>query len=296
MIVRVLGSAAGGGLPQWNCGCVNCRGARAGRLAPRSQSSLAVSGDGERWWLINVSPDVAQQIESFPPLQPQGTRGTPIAGMLLTDANVDHIGGLAILRQAGPHAFRVLSSAVVRDIALQQPAFIPFAESPHAWEVLPFGTRIDLDGRLSAEAIPVHGTTPGYAGRRALTGAVVAIAVVDRTNGKRLLAAPVYAELDAALRAAIAASDVAFLDGSFFFEDELAAYDVAAKAARRLGHLPVGAPDGSLPALRSLTEGRRLIFTHLNNTNPLVDENSAEAQRARDAGFEIASDGLQLEL
>ncbi|MBV8283580.1 MAG: pyrroloquinoline quinone biosynthesis protein B, partial [Candidatus Eremiobacteraeota bacterium] len=127
MILRILGSAAGGGVPQWNCACGNCAAARTGKAPRRTQSGAAVSADGNRWILLNCSPDIGAQIEAYDALLPKAVRETPIDGMLLTDANVDHIGGLAVLRQSGTHRFVVRSSAVVRDIATAQPAFAPFA-------------------------------------------------------------------------------------------------------------------------------------------------------------------------
>ncbi len=291
MIVRVLGSAAGGGVPQWNCACPHCAAARRGAIPRRSQSSLAVSGDGAVWWLVNVSPDVAQQIEAYEPLHPRQTRGTPIAGILLTDANVDHMGGLAVLRQTGALGFTLWSSGVVREIARGQPAFAPFASDPHRWHV--FGDeRHDLDAHLSARAFAVTGTTPGYDGRRTAPGAVVAIEIGERASGATLLAAPVFGDVDEPLRAALARADVAFIDGSFYVEDELAAHGVAGKGASRLGHLPVAGPHGSRHRLGDLAARTRILYTHLNNTNPLVDSASREAGETRDAGFEVAADGL----
>ncbi len=291
MIVRVLGSAAGGGVPQWNCACDSCAAARRGSIPRRSQSSFAVSGDGASWWLVNVSPDIAQQIETFEPLQPREARGTPIAGILLTDANVDHMGGLAVLRQTGARGFTLWSSGVVRDVALRQLAFAPFALAPHAWHV--FGDEpCELDARLSVRAFAVPGTTPGYDGRRALAGAVVALEITDRASDSRFLAAPIFGEIESPFGDALGAADVAFVDGSFYREDELEAHGVPGKSARRLGHLPVDGPDGSRERLASFAARTRIAYVHLNNTNPLVDPASSEARETRDAGFEIAYDGL----
>jgi pyrroloquinoline quinone biosynthesis protein B len=283
-------------LPQWNCGCANCSAARSGRIAKRTQSSFAVSGDGSTWWLVNVSPDVAQQIEAYEPLQPRGVRGTPIAGMLLTDANVDHIGGLAVLRQSGGDGFAVWSTDVVRAIAIAQPAFAPFAEQPHRWNAFEGRVEYALDERLVMSAVALAGTTPGYAGRERLAGAVVGIAIADRVTGGRLLAAPVFGAVDDALLAAVDAADAALIDGSFFADDELAEAGIPGKAARRLGHLPVGGGDGSLATLAPFARTTRLIYAHLNNTNPLVDPRSVEANEARARGFEIAEDAMTFTL
>ncbi len=293
MIVRVLGSAAGGGVPQWNCSCPNCRAARAGERPRRTQSSFALSADGERWWLVNVSPDVAAQIESYLPLQPRGVRGTPLSGMLVTDANVDHLGGLAVLRQTGDHAFTLYSSATVRAIAQRQSAFAPFVEAPHRWESVAPGGEFDLEAALRVRAVAVEGLTPGYDGRRAVADAVLAFAVEDRTTGGRVLFAPVFAAWSEPLREQTERAAIAFLDGSFWSDEELGGIGVA-KSARSLGHLPVGGPAGSLAASRGAAARR--VFVHLNNTNPLLDPASPQARELEGDGGAVAVDGLQFEL
>jgi len=301
VIVRVLGSAAGGGVPQWNCACTNCAAARTGAQPRRSQSSLAVSADGDRWVLLNVSPDVAGQIEAHPPLQPRGVRGTPIASILLTDANVDHIGGLVTLRQAGDHRFTVRSSAIVREIATAQPAFAPFARAPHRWLAADAGALPAADGdpigaELRVRAIPVPGLTPGFAGREALRGAVTAYALTS-ASGATLVFAPVFAAIDATLAAEIRAADVVFLDGSFFTDDEMIATGVGDKYATALGHAPLTGPAGSLATLATCElGGRRCFVTHVNNTNPILDAGSAAAATLAQHGIAIATDGLVLEL
>lgn len=301
MIVRVLGSAAGGGMPQWNCACANCSAAREGRRPRRTQSSVAVSGDGARWLLLNCSPDVAAQIEACAPLHPAPPRVTPIAGMLVTDANVDHLGGLAVLRQHGERGFVVRSSRVVRAIAVVQPAFAAFTRPPHRWLEAPLGTPCDADGdddpvgsQLTVRAIPVPGTTPGYDGRRSIRGAVVAYEIADRRSDNRLLFAPVFAEIDETLEGSLRSASVAILDGSFYSDDELVAQGLASKRARSLGHLPVGGAGGTLERLRGVKT--RVIFTHLNNSNPMLDPDSLAAARVRELGAEIAFDGMELTL
>lgn len=295
MIVRVLGSAAGGGVPQWNCGCANCAAARSGRSARRSQSSFAISANGDAWWLVNVSPDVAQQIDAFPPLQPRAVRDTPIRGFLITDANVDHLGGLGVLRQAGTHRFALYSSDAIRSIARTQPAFAPFLEPPHTWHAVTRHAPFALSDRLQVCVVAVAGATPGYDGRRRLADAVVAYEIRDTESGGTALFAPVFAALDAPLRAAIARSHVAFLDGSFWSDDELAALGVP-KPAQSLGHLPVGGDSGSLRALGELPQRIRIGYAHLNNTSPLLDPDSPAARAVADAGIFVAADGMQFTL
>jgi pyrroloquinoline quinone biosynthesis protein B len=298
--IRVLGSAAGGGVPQWNCACTHCSATRAGAAPRRTQSSIAFSVDDAAWYLLNVSPDVAAQIEDSEFLLPPSPRGTPIAGMLFTDANVDHMGGLAVLRQQGSHAFRLWSSEPVRSLAASQVAFAAFTRPPHDWTAVtldgtplaardesePFGSTLDV------RPVSVPGTLPGYAGRGAAEGAVVAYACEDRVTGMRVLFAPVFAALDDALLREIARADVAFLDGSFYSDDELAAPGFRNRSARALGHMPVGGVDGSLVALRHL--GNRRIYTHVNNTNPMLDPESPAAQAVAEAGAELAFDGTEI--
>ncbi|MDB5043125.1 MAG: pyrroloquinoline quinone biosynthesis protein PqqB [Candidatus Eremiobacteraeota bacterium] len=292
MIVRVLGSAAGGGVPQWNCNCVNCAAARRGDAPPRSQSSFAISADGDAWWLINVSPDVAGQIEAFPPLQPRERRGTPIAGMLLTDANVDHLGGLAVLRQSHPRGFEIYSSEIVRTIATAQPAFAAFGRAPHRWNTVltePFA----LDGgALRVTPLPVPGLTPGFAGRDQTRGAVLAFHVESSAGGGSILFAPVFAAIDPELAAAIDAADVVLLDGSFWSEDEMRDAGLGDKTARGLGHLPLDGVSGSLTAIAG--RRNRRIFVHLNNSNPVLDPASPQARAVLAAGAEVAFDGMEI--
>ena len=301
MIIRVLGSAAGGGVPQWNCACANCTAVRDGRRPLRTQSSFALSADGERWYLVNISPDIAFQIERYAPLQPRSTRGTPIAGVLLTDANVDHLGGLAIVRQQGDHRFVIRSSAVVRDIAVRQPAFAPFADLPHRWSVVEDGAACaaEYDGDPIGEALEVRalfvpGLTPGFDGRHATPGAVVGYDVHDRRSGGRAVFAPVFSGMNGALNAALERADVAFLDGSFFSDDELPGLGLGEKTARALGHQPAGGADGTLAAVAAFKNRR--IFAHLNNTNPMLDPDSPAALAVAETGAEVAYDGMELRL
>jgi pyrroloquinoline quinone biosynthesis protein B len=173
--------------------------------------------------LLNCSPDVAVQIEGFPPLHPSQPRGTPLTGMLFTDANVDHLGGLAVLRQGGAGGFVVRSSGVVRAIAIAQPAFASFASPPHRWLEAPLDAQCKAEGdedivgnRLSVRALAVSGTTPGYDGRRSVCGAVVAYEIAERGRAGALLFAPVFSAIDGALARAVTSASVAFLDGSFY--------------------------------------------------------------------------------
>jgi pyrroloquinoline quinone biosynthesis protein B len=211
--------------------------------------------------------------------------------MLLTDANVDHLGGLAVLRQTHPAGFELYSSDVVRRIATAQAAFSAFAEPPHRWHSVhePFAL---AGGALRVTPLPVPGLTPGYAGRERTRGAVVAYRVEEPASRASVLFAPVFDAIDDALATALAGVDVAFLDGSFWSDDEMENAGLDIKHARSLGHLPVGGDDGSLATIAGLRNRR--IYTHVNNSNPLLDPASPAARALRDAGAELAFDGLEI--
>jgi pyrroloquinoline quinone biosynthesis protein B len=294
VIFRILGSAAGGGVPQWNCACANCTAARDGSAPRRTQSGAAVSADNKRWLLLNCSPDVAAQIESFAPLGPRAVRDTPIDGIVFTDANVDHLGGLSALRQTGDHRFVVRSSSIVRELATAQTAFAQFSRHPHRWDALcdeqwcdPLDECDVVGHGLKVRGFAVPGTTPGYAGRRDEPGAVVAYEIGTLDSDATVLFAPVFSGIDDRLFEAIARARVAFLDGTFYSDDEMIAGGLMRKSARQLGHQPIGA---TLERLRGLKT--RIVFTHVNNSNPVLDSNSTAAAYVRRTGAEIAYDGM----
>lgn len=301
MRVRVLGSAAGGGLPQWNCGCPNCVRARAGDpdVPPRSQPSLAVSADGARWSLLNASPDVRTQLAAFPALHPRpGTRDLPLDTVVVTNADLDHVLGLLILREALPH--RIASTAWVRDGVLEHNAAWRLLEP--AWGAVKLDQPFPLDrgGRLEARLFPVPGKVPGWLGALATNHpeATTGLRVTDTGSGRRLVFAPGLRSLDEGTRAELEAADLAFVDGTFFRERELAASRPGAPEATAMGHLPISGPQGSLEGLGELVHrrGSRILYIHLNNTNPVLDARSAEARSILDAGLGIAADGAELEL
>jgi pyrroloquinoline quinone biosynthesis protein B len=293
--IRVLGSSAGGGLPQWNCGCARCARARAGALAARAQPSLAVSADGARWSLLNASPDVREQLARFAPLHPRaGTRDIALDTIVLTNADLDHALGLLVLRESLPH--RIVSTPWVRDALLEHGS--PWRLLEPAWGVAKLDQPVSLDreARLEARLFPVPGKVPTWLAERASNHpeATAALRVTDLRTGRRLVYAPGVARLDPGTRAELEAADVAFFDGTFFAADELSATRPGAPDAHAMGHVPIAE---SLPLLAEIARsGRRVLYTHLNNTNPVVDANSPEAEQVRRAGLEIAADGLELSL
>ncbi len=295
MRVHILGSAAGGGFPQWNCNCVNCRGLRTGsiRAKARTQCSVAVSADGSRWALLNASPDLRTQFFSFPELQPKGNvRESPIEAVLLSDAELDHITGLLSLRESQP--IRLYCTPQVFDwVFASNPIFSALIRSERFTVMQVEDRKVEaLGGGLGFEAISVTGKVPTYVTNPPTncTGAVVAYKLIDSRAGSSLLYVPAIKEVHEAALAAAADCDCLMFDGSFWTDDEMELRGTGARTALSMGHIPISGPHGSLARLSDLRI--RKIYTHINNTNPILDENSPERREVESAGWEIAEDGM----
>ena len=282
--IHILGSAAGGGLPQWNCACANCVAARTGKIAPQTQSSIAISGDAEKFrgcFLINASPDLAQQIESMPRLQPRspaaaGLRNTPIAGVLLTNPDIDHALGLLLLRQQ--ELPQVIYAADETRTALEWIESVLAKFGGIEWRTINAEFQ-SLSDRIDFRTIELPRS--------------VAFQFRDDTSGATALFAPSVGELTDKLRDAVHTSDVVLFDGTFWSDDELAAVRPGARSAREMNHLSIR--DGSLDFLRQ-SPARRKIYTHINNTNPILMPGTRERAQVEQAGIEIARDGLEIVL
>ena len=294
----VLGAAAGGGFPQWNCRCRVCALAWAGdaRVKPRSQASLAVSGDGEHWILLNASPDLRGQIQATPLLQPQATpRGSPIRAVLLTGAEIDQTAGLLSLRER--QSFALFATAQTLAALEANPMFGVLAADVVARKAVAANERFALPGGLEAElfmvpgkvALYLEGSDPVLAGE---SGANVGVEIVFA--GKRLVYVPGAADVTADMRIRLARADAVLFDGTLFADDEMIASGTGTKTGRRMGHMPLNGADGTIAALRGL-KGRR-ILTHINNTNPILIEGSDERRKVEAAGFEVAEDGMEIVL
>lgn len=297
MKLRVLGSCAGGGLPQWNCGGPNSVRARAGDpdVPPRTQPSLAISADGARWSILNASPDVRQQLAAFPGLHPRpGTRDVPLDTVVLTSAELDHALGLLVLREA--LSYRILSTAWVRSALLEHNAAWRLLEPAWGAAALDTPVALDRDGELEARFFPVAPKVPTWLRDLAKPHpeTTTGLRITERRTGARLAFVPGTASLDSATLAELAAADCRFVDGTFFTADELRTLRPGAPDATAMGHLPITGPDSSLATLAELPG--RTFYIHMNNTNPLLDAASPETARVRRAGVEIASDGLEIEL
>ena len=295
MRLRVLGSAAGGGSPQWNCGCPVCAAVRAGAGVPRTQSSVAVSADGSRWFLINASPDVRTQVEAFPALHAHGDRTTPLQAVLLTDAELDHTLGLLMLREAGH--LTLYATPAVQKTLYDGSGVLRTLERycPVEWRAVVPGTGIQLADGLSCRAFDVPTTKRDRFGLGTTDGRVVGYRLTDHRTGGTLVHLPGVQTLTAEVRAEITGCDCLLIDGTCWRDDELVRLGLSAKTSRDMGHLPIDGPDGSLAQLPAVGV-RRTIFVHMNNTNPVLLDNSPERRIVADRGVEVAVDGLEVEV
>jgi pyrroloquinoline quinone biosynthesis protein B len=294
--LRVLGSAAGGGSPQWNCGCPVCAAVRARPGLTRTQSSVAVSVDRRRWFLINASPDVRTQIEAFPGLHPHaGDRTTPVAAVLLTDAELDHTLGLLLLREA--RALCVYATPAVHKTLSDGSGMLRTLERYCAveWRAVVPDADVSLADGLSCRAFDVPTTKQARFDLGVDHGRVVGYRLTDERSGGTLVYLPGMQAMTPALRAVIEGCDCLLIDGTCWRDDELIRLGLAHKTSREMGHLPINGPDGTLAQLPSLGVGR-VIFVHMNNTNPILLADTPERRIVKDSGMEVAMDGLEVEV
>jgi pyrroloquinoline quinone biosynthesis protein B len=310
MIIKVLGSGAGGGFPQWNCNCHNCVAVRTGTpgFKARTQSSLAVSRDGASWVLLNASPDLRQQIERTPALHADkklGLRHSPIKAAVLTNGDVDHIIGLINLREAQP--FSVYGTRRVLDILKSNSVFHVLAEPTVPRIELPLGSPVPIKGAgtdlgLTVEAFAVPGKVALYledptAGKGLGTqeGDTIGLKVTDAASKTSFFYIPGCAEIDQTLAKRLKGASVVFFDGTLFTDDEMIEQGLLNKTGARMGHISMSGPSGSIAAFSKLGVGR-LIYVHINNSNPALDENSAARKTIEGAGWEVGYDGLEVRL
>ena len=294
----ILGAAAGGGFPQWNCFCSVCRLAWAGdpRVKPRTQSSLSVSADGHHWVLLNASPDLRSQLQATPALHPRREpRDSPIATVVLTGAEVDQTAGLLTLRERQP--FALCATAETLSAITANPMFSVLAPDVVSRHTIATGKPFTLPGGIDAELFTVPGKVPLY-----LEDNNPELAREDGGNvgielsagSDRLLYVPGAAALTPALAARLKRADIIFFDGTLFSDDEMIASGTGTKTGRRMGHMPIDGQDGSLAALANIKARR--IYIHINNTNPILIDGSPERRKVTAAGWEIAEDGMRIEL
>jgi pyrroloquinoline quinone biosynthesis protein B len=292
----VLGAAAGGGFPQWNCNCDVCRLAWAGdkRVRPRTQASLAVTSDGRRWTLVNASPDLRAQIQATPQLHPrEAARASPIAAVVLTGAEIDQTAGLLSLRERSP--FLLYATAATLAAISDNPMFGVLSTDVVTRRAITPGERFALASGIEAELFIVPGKLPLYLEGddpdiKSETGANVGVELCDGRS--RIAYVPGAAAVTPVLRERLGRADVLLFDGTLFADDEMIRTETGKKSGRRMGHLPINGPDGSLAALAGLSSRR--IFVHINNTNPLLVDGSPERARVAAAGWEVAEDGMEI--
>jgi pyrroloquinoline quinone biosynthesis protein B len=294
MQALVLGAAAGGGFPQWNCGCANCALARAGdaRALPRTQASVAVSA-GQGWLLVGASPDLRQQILANPELAtPAGTRDSPIAGVVLVSADVDGIAGLLVLREQ--HRFRLFAPASILAVLAANGVFQSLDPALVERVETAAGVAVDTGTGLSLTLLAMPGKIPLYQEDRGAEAAEAAITYAARVEGggRVCVVAPACAQITPAVLADLADADTLFFDGTLFRDDEMIAAGLGWKTGQRMGHVSVSGPDGALAWLAALRA--RKIFFHINNSNPMLLDGSEERRQVQQAGFEVSHDGMQV--
>lgn len=310
MHIRILGAAAGGGFPQWNCNGRNSAAARAGKpgFRARTQSSLAISADGAHWVLLNASPDLRQQIADAPALWPRADgplRNSPIKAVVVTNADVDHIIGLINLREA--QAFSIYgSSRVLATIKANSvfnvcnEAIVPRLELPLDQPTKLEGAGVDLGITIEAFAVPGKialfledtSDTKSFGSR---DGDTIGLKVTEQASGKYFYYIPGCAEVDPPLAARIKGAPLVFFDGTLYTDDEMLTQGLLNKTGQRMGHISISGPEGSIEAFKPLDVARK-VYVHINNSNPVLDENSDERRAAERAGWEVGFDGMEVRL
>lgn len=310
MIIKILGSAAGGGFPQWNCNGLHSSHVRAGKAGYRArlQSSLAVSANGSDWTLLNASPDLRQQINDTPELHPDKTgplRNSPIKAVVVTNADVDHITGLINLREGQPFSIygsdRVLATLNSNSIFnVCAPDKVPRIALPLDKPLALKGADSDLGLTVEAFAVPGKialflengGEGANYGSRE---GDTIGLQITANATGKSFFYIPGCAEVDPPLAGRIKGASLLFLDGTLFTDDEMVAQRLSQKTGQRMGHISISGPNGSIEAIKPLGVKRR-IYVHINNSNPVLDENSEARKLVEKSGWEVGYDGMEVRL
>jgi pyrroloquinoline quinone biosynthesis protein B len=299
-----MGSGAGGGFPQWNCNCNNCKGVREGtvKASPRTQSSIAISSDGVDWILFNASPDIKKQMDDFPALQPaREVRDTAIKAILITDAQIDHVTGLLTLREHNKPWDIYCTEAVHGDLTTGFPVFNILGHFRGInWheiktDLQPF--TIPAAPGLIFTAVPLKSEAPPYSPHRHNTvpGDNVGIRVEDTRTGKNVFYAPGLGVVEDHVLEFMRNADVVLVDGTVWTDDEMSKEGISDKRAQEMGHINQSEEGGTISFLNSMERPRKILI-HINNTNPILNEESAERQVLNNAGIELAYDGMDIEL
>ncbi|WP_118135247.1 pyrroloquinoline quinone biosynthesis protein PqqB [Oceanicella sp. SM1341] len=294
----VLGAAAGGGLPQWNCGCANCNAARRGDIPPQTQSSLAVTANGEDWLVLNASPDIGRQLAATPALHPTGPREMPLKAVLVTNGDIDHVAGLLTLREKQP--FSLFMTPGIAGVLAANPIFGALDPALVPRREIRLGEAFEPVPGLTATLFAAPGKVPLYLeGDEAslvtdMEGEQT-VGVELAAGGARACYVPGCARVTPALAARFSGADAVFFDGTLWEDDEMIRLGLGAKTGARMGHMSMNGPAGSIAALAELGIGRR-VFVHMNNSNPVLVPGSAQRRAAEAAGWTIGQDGMEITL
>ena len=304
MQIHLLGTGAGGGFPQWNCNCDNCRRLRTGEIksSPRTQSSITISGDGVDWVLFNASPDIRQQLASFPPMQPgRAIRDTGICAIVLCDAQIDHTTGLVVLREHIEPWDIYCTRAVHEDLTTGYPLFnvLGHFRGVNWHEVKTDQQPFTIPGadNLIFTAVPLKSEAPPFSPHRHNTvpGDNVGYRVEDTVSGKNLFYAPGLGTMEPHVFEYMSNADVVLVDGTVWTNDEMSRHGISDKLASEMGHLDQSGKGGIMDTLGKLDKPRKILI-HINNTNPILDEDSPEHAQLKQAGIEVSYDGMDISL
>ena len=303
MKVRVLGSGAGGGFPQWNCNCHNCHRLRHNTMngKARSQSSIAVSTDNKNWLLINTSPDIRSQLEAFPAIQPkEGIRDTGIKAILLIDSQIDHTTGMLMLREGKPLEV-YCTDMVKQDLSTGFPLFTMLKDyctvNHHAIPVDGSSFTIPAIEDLRFYTQALKSKAPPYSPHRhdPHEGDNIGVIIEQISTGKKVFYSPGLGEIEPHVMTAMQEVDCLLVDGTFWTDDEMCTQNISHKKAREIGHLPQSGPSGMIEVLSGVAKARKILI-HINNTNPILDDDSEQRKILDAAGIEVAYDGLEIDL
>lgn len=293
---RILGAAAGGGLPQWNCGCENCDLARAGKIPPQTQSSVAVSANGTDWAILNASPDIREQLARTPALHPTDLRTSPLRSVLLTNGDIDHVAGLLTLREQ--QAFTLYATSDIHDVLTANPIFAALNPAFVTRETVELGRPTEIAPGLTATLFAVPGKVPLY-----LEGETVETDLMgEQTVGVELTAGPQKAfyipgcaRFNTDLRTRLSGAELVMFDGTLWQDSEMVEAGLSQKTGKRMGHMSMSGPDGSIAAFAD-RDVQRKVYVHMNNTNPVLRPASRERAEVAANGWIVAEDGMEIDL
>jgi len=302
MHIHVLGSGAGGGFPQWNCNCENCKGVRAGTIkaSARTQSSIAVSADGVNWILFNASPDIKKQLDDFPAFQPARlVRDTAISAIVITDAQIDHVTGLLTLREHNKPWEIYCTDAVKDDLTTGFPVFniLGYFRGINHHEIATDQSIFTIPTAAGIEftAVPLLSNAPPYSPRRdkPVPGDNIGMHIKDTRTGKSLFYAPGLGVAEPHVLEYMRNADCILVDGTVWTDDEMSKEGISNKRASEMGHLDQSS-DGGIMSILNVMEKPRKILIHINNTNPILNEDSSQRATLNKAGIEVAYDGMDI--